>query len=358
MKNKDGLLPRAAAKGNGHKEAVKECRKVERSFGKPPKNNQGWALLLYDFCHERREQATDLFHKYDVDGLGTLSRDDFMEVLHSVNAPVPDESDMHRVVTLHEKRNNAVDYNEFLTGKKYINKQYLLSAYEGKKKKSKKSSKGKKKGKTKIPMPICTLAEGARAEDGGPCDMFIPLHIHHTDNKRFDRDNPPAHPLQDDSAWYLDHPGRTYININDAVKHEDLDSLRDAFNHGTNVDTRDKYYKTPLMVASARGNMKIVQFLLDRGYVRNILREPHGEGPFLNFWCPVHVLETFFQSQRPHSGQFQVDAVAFRVPRWSEGHCGASVGQRRQLGGEDAERRNATDARRGKFQTGTRPIPH
>ena len=257
-------MPRALAKDNGHKEAVKECKKVEKAFGKAGKNNEPWALHLYDFCCERQQQVLDIFLKFDADGTGTLSKDDFLEGLQNIGAPIPEDTDMKKIFQAHDKGGGIIDYNEFITGKKYINKLYLMSAFEGKKKK--KGGKGKKKkGKTKIPMPICTQAEGPRAEDGGPCEMFIPRHIHYTDNSRFDRDRPPAHPLQDDSAWYLDHPEKSYMNINDAVKHSDLDSLMDAFNRGINVDTRDKYYKTPLMVACAQGNATVAKFLIEKG---------------------------------------------------------------------------------------------
>jgi len=59
----------------------------------------------------------------------------------------------------------------------------------------------KKKGKTKIPLPIATKEDGPRTEGGNPPEEFVARHIHFTDNTRFDRDIPPTHPLQDDSAW-------------------------------------------------------------------------------------------------------------------------------------------------------------
>ena len=39
------------------------------------------------------------------------------------------------------------------------------------------------------------------------CVKFL-IFQHFTDNTRFDRDNPPSHPIQDDSAWYLNFPGQ------------------------------------------------------------------------------------------------------------------------------------------------------
>ena len=66
-------------------------------------------------------------------------------------------------------------------------------------------------------------------------------------------------------AWYLQAPVKTYVNINEAAKNQDFDSMREAFSKGVPVDTRDKFYKTPLMTASAVGNIKVVQFLMDNG---------------------------------------------------------------------------------------------
>lgn len=266
-KNAEGNQPKAVAKENGHKDAMKESRKAEKIFGKTGKNNEPWAIALYDFCFEKEKQLLETFTKFDADGTGQVPKEDFVETLQNSGAPLPEESDLKKILAAHDKgRDSAgIDYNDFLSGKKYINKQYLMSAFEEKKKKKKKGGGKKKKGKTKIPMPICTQPEGPRAEDGGPCQMFIPRHIHFTDTGRFDRDKPPEHPLEDDSAWYLHHPEKTYINICDASKHKDIDTLTDALSSGTSVDTRDKYYKTPLMVASAGGNIEVVKFLVENG---------------------------------------------------------------------------------------------
>ena len=178
---------------------------------------------------------------------------------------MPEESDMKKIImTVDRGRDEGIDYNEFLTGKKYINKLYLMSAFDGKKKKKKKGGKGKK-GKTKIPLFVCTQGDGPRVADGGPPEVYIAQHVHFTDTKRFDRDAPPQHPLQDDSAWYLQQPDKTYLNINDVAKHGDFDSLKDAFAKGAPVDVRDKYYKTPLMVACVYGNLDVAKFLVENG---------------------------------------------------------------------------------------------
>lgn len=65
------------------------------------------------------------------------STDDFLDVLQTMSAPLP-EDDTKKLLQAHEKsKEGEIDYSEFLSGKKYINKLYLMSSFEGKKKKKK-----------------------------------------------------------------------------------------------------------------------------------------------------------------------------------------------------------------------------
>jgi ankyrin repeat protein len=57
----------------------------------------------------------------------------------------------------------------------------------------------------------------------------------------------------------------TYVNLSDAVKFGDLESIKVAINNGTPINQRDKYYKTPLMIACLYGKIKVAQALLDMG---------------------------------------------------------------------------------------------
>ena len=101
-----------------------------------------------------------------------------------------------------------------------------------------------------------------KQEGGDPPAIYQPQHIHFTDTTRFNRDKPPDHPLQDDSAWYLKHPEEAFVNVCNAAHHGDVRTLLNAFKRGLPVDMRDKYYKTPLMVAAANGDIETCKFLL------------------------------------------------------------------------------------------------
>ena len=266
----EGATAKAVAKEEGHKDAMKECRKAEKSFGRIGKNNEPWALQLYDFSSDRATQLLAEFGRLDDGDTGSVPRDAFLDALAGAGAPMPPDAELKRLLALHDKLKDGtlVNYAEFVGGKKYVNKQYLTSAFEPKEKKKKGGGKGggKKRGKTKMPLPICTQSEGARADDGGPPAAFIDRYVHFTDAGRFQRDQPPANPLHDDSAWYLQRPERTFMRINDAAKHRDVQSMRDALAAGqTDVDNRDKNFKTPLMVSALNGNIDVMKFLCERG---------------------------------------------------------------------------------------------
>lgn len=265
-KNAEGQTARSLAKSGGHKEALRECRKAERLFGKTGKNVEPWAITLYDYIYVMQDSLSEVFKKLsNTESLGKIPREDFVEVLQGLSIQLPEETDLKKVIGAHDTDGN-IDCKEFLTGKKFVNRQFLMTAYEPKKKKGKGKGGRGKKGKTKVPFPICTQSEGGRRPDGGPPTVYVDQHVHSTDDTRFTRDERPRHPIEDDSRWYLDRPGEQYGYISHAVKNVDLNTLRDAFERKKiDVNIRDKFYKTPLMIACLYGNIDLVKFLVGYG---------------------------------------------------------------------------------------------
>ena len=138
---------------------------------------------------------------------------------------------MKRILASHVCE-GSVNYREFLSGGKFINKKYLVAAYEDGKKKTKKTKKkngGKagrrQRGNTKVIMPICVRDEGPRMADGGPPAVYVDKQVLVTDLTRFDRDRRPRHPIEDDSGWYLAAPRRSRVHFRDLVRARDVNSL-------------------------------------------------------------------------------------------------------------------------------------
>ena len=68
-----------------------------------------------------------------------------------------------------------------------------------------------------------------------------------TDLTRFSRDDRPAHPFQDDSAWYLRFPTRDFERVATTIKQNDMTSFKFALENGYPVDTPDRFFKTALV---------------------------------------------------------------------------------------------------------------
>ncbi|XP_050808028.1 ankyrin repeat and EF-hand domain-containing protein 1 isoform X1 [Gopherus flavomarginatus] len=276
--------PRMTAKEGGFKAASKELRKIERLHAKiskpgPKEDNPHWAMRLHDWSLEHQTALREAFEVVDR-GDGTISKDDFASIIQE-KCEFVDAELVQTVAQAHDKsRAGGINIEEFFKGSKYLQKAYLISSFGPKKKKGKKG-KGKK-GKFSIPMPICVMPESLcpRRIDGGTPMYMIETYQNVTDGNRFHRDQPPEHPLQDDSAWYIDEPEKTYTKINYLTKAGDIVSLKKAFEEGVPVDIRDVYYKTPLMAACGSGNMDAVKYLLEKGADVNATD---------NFkWTPLH----------------------------------------------------------------------
>ncbi|XP_025732015.1 ankyrin repeat and EF-hand domain-containing protein 1 isoform X1 [Callorhinus ursinus] len=284
-KNLDHKTPRTVAKEGGFKAASKEIRRAERIANKlawPGAKNPNplWALRLHDWSLEHETFLREAFSFVDR-GDGTVSKEDFVLTLEERQEYVTPEQ-LAMIAQYHEKlRGAGVNINDFFKGTRYLSKSYVLGSY-GPKKKKKGMTKKPKKGKFVLPLPICIIPDHAFPcqSDGGPPYYMIETYKNVTDSLRFNRDWPPEHPVQDDSAWYIEDPPKVFSNINFITKAGDLASLKKAFESGIPVDTKDNYYKTPLMTACATGNIDAVKFLLEKGANVN------ATDNFL--WTPLH----------------------------------------------------------------------
>ena len=61
------------------------------------------------------------------------------------------------------------------------------------------------------------------------------------------------------------HAEKQYMLLYEAVRHGNMESLLSALQYGLSEDCRDKFNKTPLMVAASHGRVDVARLLLDRG---------------------------------------------------------------------------------------------
>ncbi|XP_027509666.1 ankyrin repeat and EF-hand domain-containing protein 1 isoform X1 [Corapipo altera] len=274
------LTPREAAKNGGFKAAVTVLRKIEKGFKKnlsPEEEASAWHLKLYDWSLEHEDSLRKEFEALLQED-GMVTRADFVSVIQKQWSFVGAE-EIENIAKMHEVQPDRINLDEFFKGSKYLDKNFLMSSFGPKVKKQKKGAKAK--GKKGLPVPVCVIPkrEYPRGEEGLPVYLVEAFPII-PDEERFKRDHPSAHPVHDDRVWYLEEPRKTYMDINYLVRAGDIVSLQKAFEEGVPVDIKDKYYKTPLMVACASGNVVLVELLLEKGADVNMTDN------FL--WTPLH----------------------------------------------------------------------
>jgi hypothetical protein len=191
--------------------------------------------MLYDYTYQNQERIEKIFEEHDIahSKIGFVSVEDFKRIIEDEKLlAFLTLDDMNELSEKHEREPVGFDYKTFLTGKKYLTKPYLMSAFEAKKTKVTKPKKAKKqKGALPSKLIVCEELgdiyiylysvvliqdEGPRTENGNPPKLYAVQHVHHTDNTRFSRDKLPKNPLEDDSPWYLDKPDKLYVNLCDA----------------------------------------------------------------------------------------------------------------------------------------------
>ncbi|KAG1973158.1 ankyrin repeat and EF-hand domain-containing protein [Pimephales promelas] len=290
QKNLEGLLPSQVAKNNGCKAALKELKKAEKIYVKLSKPdavnpNEPWAVTLHDWSREHEATLRKAFET--AEGLDKpvekVPLETFVSLLHEHQAPVSNEH-LQRIIKEHDKNHESViNLNEFFKGLRYLQKAFVISSYAPKPgKKEKGKGKEKKSAKSAIPLPICTMPPEliSRREDSGLPYYIIENYQPFTDTKHFNRDRPPVHPIEKDSAWYIDDPEKIYTNINYCVRAGDIDSLSLAFTQQVPVDIKDQFFKTPLMTACSCGNYQVAKFLISQRADVNAVDQFN--------WTPLH----------------------------------------------------------------------
>lgn len=167
VKNLEGELPKTIAKEKKAKDASKNLRKAEKQYAKLAKQvlesgGISWSIRLYDYMYEHKDRIKEVFLESDPEQTGKVDKEVFTNVVAQEGFQnLVDTEEMNKLILSHEKVKDQIDYELFLLGKKYINKQFLISSFEGKKKKKKKKGRGKA-GKTKVLVPICVMNDGPR----------------------------------------------------------------------------------------------------------------------------------------------------------------------------------------------------
>lgn len=251
VKDKKGNLARALC----NKKTLKEVKKAERAWSKRPEGNK---VVFKDWLHVFELEIQTFVNMNDVD------KDLLIQILHGQLKPPTTQEETEIFVDLIAKGQAEVKVKDLWKPARLVPKLYELP---GKKKKSKKGKKKGKKAKTRKPIKGNVLISVEpkdldRRRDGGPPHNLVERIRVHTDLERFNRENKPRHPFQDDSAWYLEFPGRDLEWIGSIIKNGDVTSLEFALKNGCPVDIKDRFYKTALMHAAAAGQEDTVKFLL------------------------------------------------------------------------------------------------
>ncbi|XP_019849609.1 PREDICTED: ankyrin repeat and EF-hand domain-containing protein 1-like isoform X1 [Amphimedon queenslandica] len=288
--NEVGQTPQKIAKAEGMKDALKELKKLTGyqdkvgKGGKPKGFAESWCIKLYDWLQVNKLVVWESLQNCVDNKNGVLPVETFKTlIVEGMEAPIGEE-DWPKLLKIYDKKNEGVlNWEDLLLNHKYIHAQFKLGPNDdikgkkGKKGKKKGGKKGGKKGKGKILFPIYFEAE--RPPVAGVADGLIEREEYLTDYQRFSVPLPNG--LIDDSPWYLMPQEPSYINLYEAIRHGDFDSIELALSEtGMSPDARDKYNKTPLMIAAAHGRCDVAEYLITKGADVNAID---------NFmWTPLH----------------------------------------------------------------------
>lgn len=165
-RNDEGLTAKAMARETGKKKLVREIVKCEKQYERLQASlasgdvcvtvSEPWALRLHDYVLVRKTAFDDEFARLDPEGDERISREAFARALTALGVPLPpnfSDKCLSHLVTAHSKTSKKepdaepkIDYDLFLSGKKYVGKLYRFSAFEKKGGKKKKKKKRRKAG--------------------------------------------------------------------------------------------------------------------------------------------------------------------------------------------------------------------
>ena len=217
-KNADNHLPMKIATLHKNKEAKKAIRLIEK------KHYQSNALRasqirLYDWLQEHSDRLLRRCHQLEDSVPHRVSSFDLRKLITEQGFTGMTSDDLNELILRHETNPNEVDYQTFLSGKVFIEKPFLLSAFTPKSNKKKKKKK-KKKAKNQVPIPIAIQSEGPRTANGNPPIVYVKKHQFVTDTNRFSRDRLPEHALADDSTYCIDPIHPQFVHIHNAGKRQ------------------------------------------------------------------------------------------------------------------------------------------
>lgn len=216
-KNVDNHSPMKTATLHKNKEAKKAIRSVEK------KNYQSNALResqlhLYDWLQEHYDGILRRCHQMEDSVTHRVSSLELRKLITDGGFTGIGTDDFNELILRHQTNPNEVDYQTFLSGKVFIEKPFLLSAFSPKSNKKKKKKTKMKKAKNQVHIPIAVQSEGPRTANGNPPMVYVKKHQFVTDTNRFSRDQLPEHVLADDSTYCIDPIHPQFVHIHNAGK--------------------------------------------------------------------------------------------------------------------------------------------
>jgi len=383
LKSKDKNTAKLAAKSEGKKKAAKECLRGEKAWKKNMANSesgvkdekvpQDWQIRLYDWLYDPERQAhirlnlTLVYANLEAEKGNTLESapvipsipeepkkkkgakkgkkgkkgkkkdtipdkfipvNEVITILQDLEPPIDGENfnELNKKLDVDPVNRGNIGIEDFLGGKKFLDKKFLMSAFADKKKKKKKGKGKGKKGKPvkgAMPISLVTVKSMPKRLGGMGCEFVQmsepPVLVDCNDESDVDTDYTSDesedesevdsdssemeisksvavvsgtdsrsrmqsrfgnkmnasknHKFTDDSKWYETGRGnacKLWKQLNVIIKNNDFSALVQAIQNSDEtqqvpIDVKDRYHKTPLMLAAGLANPKFVKYLLDSG---------------------------------------------------------------------------------------------